>query len=89
MPKRSFTNTKWCRLLKSQSSLYTQEEELLEAQAEIIVKLIYIRKQERLLRKWASDFIIYKYEDIAKLEELECREKEELDHLEKERVKAD
>ena len=86
MPSQSFTDAEWRRLLKSQTALRKQEEELLDAQAEIIAKLMRIRKQDKLLRKRAGDFIARECKEISELEDLERREKEELEYLEKERV---
>jgi septal ring factor EnvC (AmiA/AmiB activator) len=89
MPEKSFTDAEWRRLLKSQSSLRDQEEELLQAQNEIFAKLMRLRKQEKLLRKRAGDFIARECEDIAELEELERREAEELQRLEDERIESE
>ena len=86
MPTQSFTDTEWRHLLKSQTALRKQEEELLDAQAEIIAKLMRIRKQDKLLRKRAGDFIARECEEISELEDLKRREKDELERLEKERV---
>lgn len=89
MPTESFTDAEWRRLLRSQSSLESEEEAILEAQQEMLAKLARLRKQKKLLRKRAGDFIAREYQDIAELEELERREREELDRLERERVEAD
>ncbi|KAJ5918623.1 hypothetical protein N7466_010615 [Penicillium verhagenii] len=48
-----------------------------------------LERQEVLLKKYTGNFITYDFKDIAELEELECREKDELDRLEKEYVDAD
>lgn len=42
----------------------------------------------RLLESRAGDFIARDYKEIAKLEDLERREREELSRLEKERIVA-
>ena len=79
MPKESFTDTEWRRLLQFQSSLDDEEEE-------VLAKLLRLRKQKKLLKKRAGDFLARECQDIAELEELERREKEELARIEKGRV---
>ncbi|KAJ5379360.1 hypothetical protein N7509_012479 [Penicillium cosmopolitanum] len=77
MPKESFTDAEWRRLLSSQTSLEDEEEKILLAQQEI------------LLKKRAGDFIARDYKEIAELEELERREAEELQRLEDERLESE
>lgn len=82
MPKESFTDAEWRRLLRFQSSLDEEEEE-------VLARLLRLKKQKKLLKKRAGDFLARECQDISELEELERREKEELDRLEKERVEVD
>ena len=82
MPKESFTDAEWRRLLKFQSSLDDEEEA-------VLAKLLRLRKQKKLLKKRAGDFIAREYKEIAELEELERREAEELQRLEDERIESE
>lgn len=68
MPEPTYSDTEWRKLIKA------REEELL-------AKLLRLRKQEKLLRRRAGDFIARGYKEIAELEELERREAEELKRL--------
>ncbi|KAJ5562685.1 hypothetical protein N7535_002869 [Penicillium sp. DV-2018c] len=79
MPKSTFSDAEWRRLIKFKNSLESEEEELL-------AKVLRLRKQRRLLQKRAGDFIARKYEEISELEELERREAEERGRLEKDRA---
>jgi hypothetical protein len=47
-----------------------------------------LKRYKALLRSRAGDFITYNYKEIAKLEELERREKEEFERLERERLES-
>lgn len=86
MSNPTFTDAEWRRLVKSQNSLEAEEERILAEQEQMLAKLMRLRKQKRLLRKRAGDFIARDYKEIAELEELERREAEELARIEKERV---
>ena len=79
MPPATFSDAEWRRLVESQNKI-KEEEELL------LAKLLRLRKQDKLLRKRAGDFIARDFKEIAELEELERQEAEELARIEKERV---
>ena len=78
MLELSFSDAEWRRLVKAQNSLEEEEEVAL-------AKLLHLRKHKRLLQKCAGDFITRDYKEIAELEDLKHREKEESERLEKER----
>jgi len=71
-------------LLKSQSVFRDQKKKLFQIQNKIFAKLIYFRKQKKLLRKQTDNFIVCKYKNIAELEKFEYREIEKLKYLDDE-----
>lgn len=89
MSNPTFSDAEWRRLVQSQNSLEESEEAILQQQELLLAKLMRLRKQKRLLKKRAGDFIARDYKEIAELEELERREAEEKDRLEKERVESE
>ena len=79
--KPSYSDAEWRRLVRAQHSIKDEEEALLS-------KLLRLRKQERLLRERANEFISHEFQEVAELEELEKREKEaceEQERLQKQR----
>ncbi|BCR89217.1 uncharacterized protein ACHE_50415A [Aspergillus chevalieri] len=65
--KPSYSDAEWRRLVRAQHSIKDEEEALL-------AKLLRLRKQERLLRERANEFISHEFQAIEELEELEREE---------------
>jgi hypothetical protein len=57
----------WKKLLKAQNLLDEQEEATL-------AKLLRLRKQQNLLKKWAGEFLQMDIKDVEELERLEEEE---------------
>lgn len=75
--KPSYSDAEWRRLTRAQHSIRDEEEALL-------AKLLRLRKQERLLRERANEFISHEFQEISELEELEekeCKTREEQEAL--------
>lgn len=68
--KMSFSDSEWRRLVAAQNKIEEDEELLLN-------KLIRLRKQKRLLKQRAGDFIARDYKEIADLERLEEEERKQ------------
>ncbi|KAJ6117948.1 hypothetical protein N7523_005699 [Penicillium sp. IBT 18751x] len=73
MSKPIYSDAEWRRLVQAQKALQEEEEVAL-------AKLLRLKKQMRLLKSRAHDFIARGYQEIAELEEL--------DRLDEERVAA-
>jgi hypothetical protein len=77
----SFSEKDWKKLVAAQNKLKEEEEEAM-------MKILRLRKQQKLLQKRAGDFIARDIKEIEELEKLEEDEAKERKRLEEEERKA-
>lgn len=65
--KPSYSDAEWHYLVRAQHSIKDEEEALL-------MKLLWLQKQEHLLREWVNEFISHEFQEISELEEMEEKE---------------
>ncbi|KAJ5715028.1 uncharacterized protein N7483_012209 [Penicillium malachiteum] len=75
----TYSEAEWRKLVKMQAEIAEERRAALEASQEAMARLMRLDRHEALLRDRAGDFIARDYNKIAQLEELERREKEEIE----------
>ena len=84
----SFSDAEWRRLVRAQQKLEDDEERANEEMAMILARLNRYKKQKKLLRRRAGDFIsrdIEEIEELERLEENERRAREEQEEVQRQR----
>lgn len=73
--KPSFTDAEWRRLVAVQQKLRDEEDRANEEMFKIMARMNRLRKQEKLLRQRANEFLAHEFKEIEELENLEEQEK--------------
>lgn len=88
MSKPVHSDAEWRRLIKVEKQSSEERRRALLASQEAMEKVLNLEHHQALLHAHSDDFNACDSKEISNLVELDCREAEEIAHIEKERVAA-